>query len=273
MRVIVTRPGPQAGKWVNALRDAGHDAIAFPLIDIAPAADSSAVQATWHRLHEFDAVMFVSANAVAHFFALRPLESKAPVPLNPQQRFLVTGPGSALALERAGVLQAAVDAPAADATQFDSEALWQVVEPKVRKGWCVLIVRGDTDADSEQDTDSGVPAKDGKGVGREWFAARLLEKGAAVEYVVSYQRRAPQPGADAIALMQGAATDGAVWLFTSSEAVANLKAMAPGQSWQQARALASHPRIADAAREAGFGVVCESRPALSAVIASIESMA
>lgn len=269
MRVIVTRPGPQAGKWVNALREAGHDALALPLIDIAPAADAAAVQAMWHRLHEFDAVMFVSANAVAHFFALRPLESISSIPVNPLQRFLVTGPGSALALERAGVLPAAMDAPAADATQFDSEALWRVVGAKVCNGWRVLIVRGDTDPDAE----SGANSKDGKGVGREWFAARLLEKGAAVEYVVSYQRRAPQPGADTIALMQRAATDGTVWLFTSSEAVANLQAMAPGQSWQQARAVASHPRIAEAARDAGFGVVCESRPALSAMIASIESLA
>ncbi|MGE3348297.1 MAG: uroporphyrinogen-III synthase, partial [Ramlibacter sp.] len=41
----------------------------------------------------------------------------------------------------------------------------------------------------------------------------------------------------------------------------------------RARAVATHPRIAQAAREAGFGVVCESRPALADVVASIESFA
>jgi uroporphyrinogen-III synthase len=64
-----------------------------------------------------------------------------------------------------------------------------------------------------------------------------------------------------------------VWLFSSSEAVANLRALLPDQSWQQARAVATHPRIAQAARDAGFAVVCESRPALADVVASIESFA
>jgi uroporphyrinogen-III synthase len=63
-----------------------------------------------------------------------------------------------------------------------------------------------------------------------------------------------------------------VWLFSSSEAVANLQSLLPDQSWQQARAVATHPRIAQAARTAGFGVVCESRPILGAVVASIESL-
>jgi len=64
-----------------------------------------------------------------------------------------------------------------------------------------------------------------------------------------------------------------VWLFSSSEAIANLQLLAPGQSWQQARAVATHPRIAQAARAAGFGVVWESRASLDDVLASIESTA
>ena len=47
------------------------------------------------------------------------------------------------------------------------------------------------------------------------------------------------------------------------------------QVWAQAaRAVATHPRIADAARAAGFGVVRLSRPTLDdvvRVVASIES--
>jgi uroporphyrinogen-III synthase len=64
-----------------------------------------------------------------------------------------------------------------------------------------------------------------------------------------------------------------VWLFSSSEAVAHLRSLAPGQSWSRACALATHPRIAQAARAAGFGVVCESRPTMAELIASIESLA
>ncbi|HEY3049162.1 MAG TPA: uroporphyrinogen-III synthase, partial [Polaromonas sp.] len=70
--------------------------------------------------------------------------------------------------------------------------------------------------------------------------------------------------------------DGSVWLFSSSEAVANL-ASQPHLSrldWRRARAVATHPRIADTLRAAGWGVVVESRPALKdikAVVRSIES--
>ncbi|HPL79671.1 MAG TPA: uroporphyrinogen-III synthase, partial [Burkholderiaceae bacterium] len=35
--------------------------------------------------------------------------------------------------------------------------------------------------------------------------------------------------------------------------------------------VATHPRIAASARRAGFGVVCESRPTLEAVMSSIKS--
>jgi uroporphyrinogen-III synthase len=62
-------------------------------------------------------------------------------------------------------------------------------------------------------------------------------------------------------------------LFSSSEAIGNLVQAVPQQSWKQAKALATHPRIAQAARKAGFAVVCESRPTLADVVASIESMA
>ena len=46
----------------------------------------------------------------------------------------------------------------------------------------------------------------------------------------------------------------------------------PDQDWGQARALVTHPRIAQAARAAGFGSVQECRPALADVVASIESL-
>jgi uroporphyrinogen-III synthase len=266
MRVIVTRPGPQAGKWVMGLRDAGHEAFALPLIEIAPPADASAVTNAWHRLDEFDALMFVSANAADQFFSLRPpgsepLQWGASLP-----RCMATGPGTVAALRKAGVPQSAVDAPAVNAAQFDSEALWQVVQGRMGAGTRVLIVRGST----QDDGDAGESAATGSG--REWFAERVRERGGAVEFVAAYQRCAPVLGINALALARLAAADGSVWLFSSSEAVNNLQPAVPGQSWGQARAVASHPRIAQAARAAGFGLVLESRPSLPDLIASIESL-
>ncbi len=263
MRVIVTRPASQAGKWVADLRAAGLDALSLPLIEIAGPPKPQAVRAAWQRLAQFDALMFVSANAVQQFFALRPpaLDLAGP-------RFFVTGPGSREALLQAGVASDQIDAPDDAAKQLDSEALWQQVQQQVRMGWRVLIVRGTTDGG-----DGGDDSAAAQGVGRDWFAARLAERGALVEFVVAYVRRAPQLSVNALALLQVAASDGTVWLFSSSEALTNLRSMAEGQSWSGARALATHPRIAQAARLAGFGLVCESRPAVPDLLASIESLA
>jgi uroporphyrinogen-III synthase len=141
----------------------------------------------------------------------------------------------------------------------------------VQPGWRVLIVRGNTEGhgDGADAEDSG----SAKGLGRDWLAARLQERGAAVEFLVAYARRAPTLGAGALALVQAAAADGSIWLFSSSEAVSNLAALAADQSWSRARAVATHARIAQAARTAGFGLVCESRPAMADLLASIESLA
>ena len=104
-----------------------------------------------------------------------------------------------------------------------------------------------------------------------WLAAQIGAAGGAVDFVAAYERRAPTLDADQLALARGAAGDGSIWLLSSSEAVAHLAAALPGQDWSRARALATHPRIAQAAREAGFGQVMQCRPAFNEVAASIES--
>jgi uroporphyrinogen-III synthase len=163
---------------------------------------------------------------------------------------------------RAGVELACIDAPPMDAAQFDSEALWQVVGARVRPGQRVLIVRGtDGQADDPQ-----------QGVGRNWFAQRVEQAGASVDFVVSYQRGLPRLSPQQVQLARAAASDGTVWLFSSSEAVANLQTCLPGQDWRAARAVATHERIVVAARAAGFAVVRESRPALADIMASLESL-
>lgn len=258
MRVIVTRPAREAARWAADLARAGWDAQVLPLIAIDPVADAGAVRRAWQALPGYAAAMFVSGNAVHHFFEA----IGAPAPMywtDPaiKTRAWAPGPGTREALLACGVPGAAIDAPAADAPQFDSQALWQQVGARVRPGDRVLVVRGA----NEQ----------GEGVGRDWLATRLAEAGAVVDTVEAYVRRCPRWDQDQAAQARRAAEDGAAWLFSSSEAIGNLRALLPRQDWSRARALATHPRIAQAAREAGFGVVCESRPALAAVIAALES--
>jgi uroporphyrinogen-III synthase len=64
---------------------------------------------------------------------------------------------------------------------------------------------------------------------------------------------------------------GSVWLFSSSEALAALRVLHPQAHWGAATALATHPRIAQTARETGFGRVIESRPSLKDVLRALES--
>lgn len=261
MRVIVTRPEREAQDWVQALQRAGYAAQALPLIAIGPAPDVVAVEQAWGRLAQYQGVMFVSANAVAGFFAARPAGAHGYADMAMPTRFWATGPGTTQALLRAGVPATQIDAPPADAPQFDSEALWQQVGPRIRPGARVLIVRGGDAAAGRSD-----------GAGRDWFARQVMQAGAAVDFVVSYQRQAPQLDAAQQQLAREAADGEAIWLFSSSEAVHNLQACLPQQSWARARAVATHARIAQAARAAGFAVVRESRPALDDIRASIESM-
>lgn len=267
-RVIVTRPAGQALGWTQALRQAGFDALSLPLIAINPPSDATAMQTAWSAMAGFDAVMFVSANAVHHFFQAKPQGLAVFANGSPlKTRAYATGPGTVAALQACGAAPDWIDAPDAQAGQFDSEALWEVIQSRVTPGFRVLIARG-TQATDEADSAGTLQ----QGAGRDWFASQVERAGGLVEFVVTYQRSAPQLSLNAMALTQVASHDGSVWLFSSSEAVTNLCQICPGQVWTQGIALATHPRIAAAAREAGFGTVLESRPSLEALVASIESL-
>jgi len=252
MPVIVTRPAAEAGAWVRRLAERGVAAEALPLLAITPVADAAPLQAAWRQLPGCAAVMFVSVNAVDGFFTSR---GDAPWPAT--TRAWSPGPGTAAALVAHGVPASQVDAPAPDAAQFDSEALWSRVAGQLRAGDRLLLVRG--------------AGAEGRGEGRDWLAQRLRAAGVQVDEVVAYAR-GPAPWTEADhARAARAAVDGAWWLFSSSQAVRHLGDRLAGTDWSRARAVATHPRIAEAARALGFGLVRESRPALDDVVASIES--
>ena len=265
-RIIVTRPAREAAHWVQQLGARGLTAAALPLITIGPCTDPqarSALQQARAQPDRYRALMFVSGNAADYFFEEKDgAAHNAPAPSAIKTRAWAPGPGTFRALERAGFAREQIDSPAPDARQFDSEALWQQVAAQVRPGDRILIVRGCSDG--------GVA---GPGQGRDWLARQIEQAGATVDFVVAYARGAPRLTAAEAALADAAARDGSWWLLSSSEALGHLASAAPGLQLQAARALATHPRIAQAAREAGFGEVRECRPALEDVVASIESAA
>ena len=254
MRVIVTRPAAQAGDWVAQLRANAIDAVALPLIGIAPPADPAALHTAWRGLAQQRLVVFVSPNAAEQFFAQRPDDARWPPALLAGS----PGPGTTRVLIGLGVSPAHIIEPASEAPQFDSEALWAQLRERDWPGAHVLIVRGDG--------------------GRAWLAQTLRDAGAQVAHVAAYQRIAPAFDAAAAAVLRAALDRPAahLWFFSSSEAIDNLDdfdiAQGTGADWRAASAITTHPRIAERARQLGFARGTEARPSLAAVIACIQSI-
>ncbi|MBX3608556.1 MAG: uroporphyrinogen-III synthase [Hydrogenophaga sp.] len=262
-RVIVTRPEPDATRWVKSLRERGWSVEALPLLRIdEPQAPQDREQLThWRRAWTSqDALMFVSAAAVQHFFA----DAVAPGPGH--ARFWAPGPGTARALSQAlwplGIGDDRIDMPPADAAQFDSEHLWPVVRSQLAPDSRVLVVRGATDEPNE-----GRLA----GNGREWLVEQCRAAGAEINACVAYQRTVVALDMAERERVQSFSGDGNVWLLSSSESLRALRGVWPEGA--RATALATHPRIAQAARELGFARVIQARAVLADVVRALESLA
>jgi uroporphyrinogen-III synthase len=245
-RVVVTRPAEEAGPWQAALQQQGLPTLMLPLIDVVglPAVATPS-------LTDFDAVMWVSGNAVRFF--LPSVVAQWPADL----RCWAPGPGTAQALRAGGIAARLVDEPAVDAPQFDSEALWAVVAPQMQPGKRVLLVRGRSQAAT------------GASNGREWLLQQCAAAGAQVVALPVYGRRCPIWAANEAAKALAAAGDGSVWLFSSGEAVGHLLNLLPGHDWRHTPALATHPRIALALHQAGFAQVRTVRPTVAAVLQAL----
>lgn len=232
-RIVITRPAAQARPWVDALRAGGVDAVALPLIEIGPSPDPAAVHAAWDVLPGCAFVMFVSANAVQQFFGARPPGLAWPAALEAG----CTGPGTArvlrVALAAAGAPQAPVVEPG-PGDALESESLWRRIGGRDWQGRRVLVVRGEQ--------------------GRDWLAVQWQGAGARVDFVAAYARTQPAPGRAERAVLHAARAEPQrhLWHFGSAEALAHLRLLDPEADWASAGALVTHPRIAAAARTAGF---------------------
>ena len=252
LRVIVTRPASQADDWAGRLGLHGLDAVALPLIRIVAAARTDELQAAWAALDNLQLIVFVSPNAVEQFFSHRggfgwPTTLRAGS----------TGPGTTRELIGHGVPAAQIVAPAADAAQLDSEALWAQLQELPWSGARVLFVRGQA--------------------GRDWLADTLRARGAQVTQVAAYGREAPAFTPAQLALLDQALQQPQrhLWLFSSSQAVDNLRDLGGPQgerAWPRSRALATHPRIAQRAHEVGFAHVLQALPQFDAVVSCIQSI-
>jgi len=265
--VVVTRPLGQSESLLSQLTAAGFDVHEFPLIDIGPVTDTAPLRAALDELyapdpHGYALVVFVSPNAIEH--ACRALASAWPanVPIG------VVGPGSVAALARQGIGAPAYTVISPPATienaRFDSEALYAAIERHFGadglKDKRVLIVRGDG--------------------GREWLADRLAQAGAKVEKVAAYRRIVPEPSMRkwerVHELLAGIPH---AWLLTSSEGVRNLDELAREHLTadetlllKQAALVTPHPRIAEAARQAGFDRITVSGAGDERIVQALQTL-
>lgn len=244
--IAITRPAGQGASLARAIEADGGRALLFPVIEIAPVEDETELAAACADLDRFHLAFFVSPNAAEH--ALGHILARRPWP--PGLAVATVGKGSEAALARAGFC--AVIAPRSG---FDSESVLALPEFQAAAvaGREVAIFRGDG--------------------GRELLGDTLLQRGARVRYVTCYRRRIPV--ADPAPLVDAARAGRLdALVLTSSEGVANLRAMLRPEDWPAlvaVPAVVPHPRIAEAARRAGFAAVLECGPGDAGVLAALRA--
>ncbi|MDO4769162.1 MAG: uroporphyrinogen-III synthase [Brachymonas sp.] len=273
--LIITRPAGPARIWLAALQAQlpGRTCHVLPLIEIAPVAEpqwQQKLRQCWQELARYHAAVFVSPAAVEHFFTAQPQAAS-----RWQQQALRAwgvGPGTRRALLGVGVPTHLIDSPSDEAQQFDSEALWPLVQPQLaackQADKRILRVRG---ADDEMSNGDGHADDKSAGNGCDWLGAAITQAGVGLHSVAAYVRRRPVWGADQMRAASALASEPAVWLFSSGLALRHLAGLLPAQDWAQATALSTHPRIAQAAQAMGFGRVLVCRPSLPDVVQSLQS--
>ncbi|MBI2993569.1 MAG: uroporphyrinogen-III synthase [Gammaproteobacteria bacterium] len=164
--ILVTRPRQQAQRLCDMIRAAGGRAIRIPAMTILPPQDDGPARLALQARAAYDAVIFVSRNAVLFAEKLSPefvsAHSGKPV--------YAVGAGTAAELEMRGI-----DAMTPRGDQYGSEALLELAslkEERVR-GRSVLIVRGIE--------------------GRMILCRELTRRGARVTSAEVYRRAAPEP--------------------------------------------------------------------------------
>ncbi|MCG2584392.1 uroporphyrinogen-III synthase [Massilia sp. TS11] len=230
--VVVTRPRAQAGALVELLTQAGRTALVFPLLEITPLPDDSALRAALARLDDYALVAFVSPNAIEAAFAVQP---DWPASL----LLAVVGEGSRRALAAHGKTDAnARIVSPADPAHSDSEHLLQALDLAALRGQRALIVRGDG--------------------GRELLADSLRAAGLQVDTVAAYRRAVPAMSAALGQQLQALLAGEHDWVLTSSEAVRGLAGLAAAlgaedvANLQRQHFIVPHARIAETAQALGL---------------------
>lgn len=249
--VVITRPLAQAESLARAVAARGRTPELLPLLEIAPLADSSGLQAVLAGLDAYALAAFVSPNAIDAAFAH--LEHW------PRQVALaVLGEGSRAALARHGLDagNATILGPL-DPTRSDSENLLASLDLAALAGKKVLIVRGES--------------------GRELMGDGFRAAGAEVTVVPAYRRSVPALTAQLADRLRALLDGPNDWIITSSEALRGLFDLLRQlgdplvEQMQQQHVIVPHARIAATAQALGLARVTLTGSGDERLLAAIQS--
>lgn len=226
--VLVTRPAEQASSLVDQLGEFGARVRVQPAIEIGPPEDWSPVDATLNRLHDFDWVVFSSANGVRYWLDRleatgRDLRSLSNV------RLAAIGPGTAEELRRYR-LKADLVPP-----EFRAESLASVLAQDA-DGKRFLLVRASR--------------------GREVLATELTAASGLVEQVVAYSSRdvaGPDPE-----IAEELCSGRIDWITVTSSAIARSLVRLFGADLSRAKLASISPITTATLRECGHEPAAEA---------------
>lgn len=250
--VVITRPLPQATLLAAQLAALGQEAVLFPLLDIAPLPDPSALVAALADVSAYALVAFVSPNAIAAACAVRRDWPR-------EVTLAVMGEGSRAALARCGIDagNAAIVSPAST-ERTDSQTLLEALDLDSLRGRRALILRGET--------------------GRELLGDALRSAGMEVVQIAAYRRTIARLDLPRRRELVRLLACDSRWVITSSEALRGLLGMAHALGGDQSVALLQqkslivpHLRIEETARELGFHSVRLTGSGDAALLAALQS--
>lgn len=234
-RIVLTRALEQARDWANALEQMGAEIVLLPTVAFAPPEDLRPFDEQLLRLDAFEAILFLSKNAVRYVSdRLMQLGMKGEMLHSPHRIIAAVGPGTAAALTAQGVR---VDHVAEGRT---GEALAGELRQSL-KGRNVLLPRSDK--------------------GDDRVLTALREAGSKVTEVIAYRTTTPASLDPAIlSHIRRADVDAIVFASPSayhnlSDAVGSAEAAALSN---RIHFVAIGPTTARAMREAGASVAVEA---------------
>lgn len=229
--IAITRPRHQAAPFAEALRAQGAGVLIAPAIELLPPRTFAPLDRAIARLGAYDALIFTSANGVAHFFGRLGAKGVDVRELKGVE-VIAIGPATAAAVEARGLRVAMVP------EEFRAEGIIEALSRRDVRGARVLIPRAT--------------------VARDVLVKALRERGADVEVVPVYRTvRSREGAAEVRAALRSGRLD--LVTFTSSSMVTSFAALFRGR--RDARLLrrvpvaAIGPITAATARQEGFRVV------------------